>query len=399
MFAKQLPPKRALQKVQAQQGFIHCGFRVFASGNRPPRFDLPDTSDHDLVVARVWTAMEWHPGRDACRFSGGQQQPIAAEIIKAHPLASHFGKHGAKTAPREQLSGQQVMALQAGMVTRRTGRVDRTKGDHSPACDRTPRLHLFARHVDDGTIARRAQDQTRAVRGGDVIIGFETADKDKVVDQTDRQTSRSDPVCAQRWFDPQFLADPELEARALQGGILRLDEGGQPQRRKRTAIVPGRHHRFEEPPTDRGLCRTPSHCCELIEMLHHITRQSHHLADHRKAVPGRSQMWPRSQRHHLKMVRSRKFGQIEPMGNVGKGAFRPRSQATEIEGQPVAQQLKPVLLARPQRPVTGRTGIEGIMADTDRQPARRKGADRMPIGPFATGKQQVQLSVLGALRL
>ncbi len=87
------------------------------------------------------------------------------------------------------------------------------------------------------------------------------------------------------------------------------------------------------------------------------------------------------------------------MDDLWERAFGARCQTAQIEGQTFAQQLKPLLLSGPMR-LGHRGAIEiGIMADADPLPLSGEGPDRKSIGPFALRKQQMQLSVMSALRL
>jgi hypothetical protein len=113
-----------------------------------------------------------------------------------------------------------------------------------------------------------------------------------------------------------------------------------------------------------------------------------------------------AQHHCLVFVGRWQGGQIEAVRGGRKGARRPRGKTAEIEGQPVAQQLEPFELPRPVRFVTGncdsdrgRVSRDRIMTYADRGQPICKSPDRVPVGPFAFGKQQMQLGVMSALRL
>ncbi len=112
-------------------------------------------------------------------------------------------------------------------------------------------------------------------------------------------------------------------------------------------------------------------------------------------------MRPRSQRHRFVITQIGQRGQIEALGQIGQGAFGSGGKASEIEGEPIAQQFQPVLLAAPERfgmERVSRVGV-GVVADADRRTARYKRPDRIPIRPLATAKQQMQFSIMGTLRL
>lgn len=110
-------------------------------------------------------------------------------------------------------------------------------------------------------------------------------------------------------------------------------------------------------------------------------------------------MRTRPQRHRFVITQIRLRGQIEALGQFGQGAFGTRGKASEIEGEPIAQQFQPMLLAGPERFGMGRVFGRGIVADANGLTARSKRPDRIPIGPLATAKQQMQFSMMGALQL
>jgi hypothetical protein len=58
-----------------------------------------------------------------------------------------------------------------------------------------------------------------------------------------------------------------------------------------------------------------------------------------------------------------------------------------------------MLLAGPERFGMGRVFGRGIVADANGLTSRSKRPHRIPIGPLATAKQQMQFSIMGALRL
>ena len=91
--------------------------------------------------------------------------------------------------------------------------------------------------------------------------------------------------------------------------------------------------------------------------------------------------------------------EIETVGKHRKGAGRTGGEPAQIEGQAIAQQFQPMQLAGPQRFGMGCSIGKRIMADADHLLFSGKGPDRKPIGPPAPGKQQMQLCVMGALRL
>lgn len=113
-------------------------------------------------------------------------------------------------------------------------------------------------------------------------------------------------------------------------------------------------------------------------------------------------MRSRSQRHRFVITQigqRGQRGQIEALGQIGQWAFGSWGKASEIEGEPIAQQFQPALLAAPERFSKGRGFRVGIVADADRRTARYKRPDRTPIRPLATGKQQMQFSGISARRL
>lgn len=396
---QQLPPQSALQQVEPQQRFIQRRFRITMPGDRPARLDLADTRNHDLVVTPVRTAVERHPGADAGCLGRWQQQAVAAEIVKPDPRSPNIGKQGTKAALREQLTWQQVVPLQAGIVRLRARPVNRAKRDDVQTGSATPRRHLFSPHTDKRSLARGSQDQSRAIWRGDVVIRFKPADEDEVIDQTDRKPGSRHPVGAERWFDPQFPINPEREAHALQRAIGRFDKGRQPQGWEWPAIEPSSGDGFEKPPSRHAARRFPSDRKEIIEMPHQIAGKRHHRADYRQALSRSGNMRPGSQRHRFALMPIRHRGQVDALWQCRHGTFGSGGKAREIEGEPIAHHFQPVLLAGAERFGLGRVFEIGIVADADHRTTRRKRPDRIPIRPLARGKQQMQFSVISALRL
>ena len=58
---------------------------------------------------------------------GGQQQSVAAEIVKPHPRAANRIEQPREAIAGDQLAGQQMMTLHPGIVARNIGAVDRAE--------------------------------------------------------------------------------------------------------------------------------------------------------------------------------------------------------------------------------------------------------------------------------
>lgn len=117
-------PQGALQQVDPEQRPVP-GLRGIA-----PALELPlplhgcDPLDHDRVVVPMRPAVQRQPHVNRRALAGGEQQPVATEIVESDPLEPQFAEHRAEAVAREQLERQEVMQLQAGIVTGNAGPVD-----------------------------------------------------------------------------------------------------------------------------------------------------------------------------------------------------------------------------------------------------------------------------------
>jgi hypothetical protein len=101
----------------------------------------------------------------------------------------------------------------------------------------------------------------------------------------------------------------------------------------------------------------------------------------------------------LTVCRVRQGRKVEAVDKLRERRGRARRKTAAIEGQAAAQQFDPEQLARPQRLGMGRVVGQRIMADANPRLAPGEGPERKPVRPLACGKQQVQLGIMGGLRL
>ena len=94
---------------------------------RPAGFDLADALDHQPVVIAVRSAMQRQAQADNGAVACWQQQAVAAKIVEPDPLAPDRVEQRPEAAFAQQLARQQVVALQAGIVTRPIVAVGRAK--------------------------------------------------------------------------------------------------------------------------------------------------------------------------------------------------------------------------------------------------------------------------------
>jgi hypothetical protein len=72
-------------------------------------------------------AMKWQAEPQGRAVRAGQQQPVAAKVIKADTLAAQSIEQGSEATRREQLPREQVVTLHARLVTGMGGTVDRAE--------------------------------------------------------------------------------------------------------------------------------------------------------------------------------------------------------------------------------------------------------------------------------
>ena len=63
-------------------------------------------------------AMEWQHQAQRCRFGAGQQQSIRAKIVEPMMFSADRREHAMQRRTGQQLQRQQMMPLQARIVTR-----------------------------------------------------------------------------------------------------------------------------------------------------------------------------------------------------------------------------------------------------------------------------------------
>ena len=172
--AEQAAAQGALQQGQPQQRLVERDLRRPAALLRPAGFDLANTLDHQPVVIAVRSAMQRQAQADDCAVAGRQQQAVAAKIVEADPLAPR----SCRTGDRKQLlpsnwRGQQVVALQAGIVIRPIVAVDRAKRQAAGAAGPRRRAGVRStRPLDMQPQAVRHDQQRFASGAGERGIAF-----------------------------------------------------------------------------------------------------------------------------------------------------------------------------------------------------------------------------------
>jgi len=119
--------QRALKQFEPLCRLTNRDFGGAAAQHRPAGLDLPDPFDHERVIGAVRPAVEWQAHFHRPGIACGQQKAIAPKIVKAEPFPADRLKQWTKAADAEQLSGQQMVALQAGVKLGPIGAVHRAK--------------------------------------------------------------------------------------------------------------------------------------------------------------------------------------------------------------------------------------------------------------------------------
>lgn len=150
--------------------------------------------------------MERHACTDGGFFGGWKKQSIGAKVIEADWCTTDCDEHRAKATSPEQLAGENVMALQPGIVgfastavdmPERDGRARALRKAGSIAMMRVipPPVHrLFAPNPDESAIAGRLHHQPRTVRRDHPLAAFESADQHELIDETNSKSRRRNPV-------------------------------------------------------------------------------------------------------------------------------------------------------------------------------------------------------------
>lgn len=135
-------------------------------------------------------AVERHPGANCSGLGRGEQQAICAEIIEPDSVPSEGIEHRAKTAMRQQLSWQKMVALETRIVADTARTIDRAKGDEDRGPNATLCLHLFAPDPDSFLAGQRLHNQTAAIRSSDPVNRREPSCQDQMVDDPDAKPRR-----------------------------------------------------------------------------------------------------------------------------------------------------------------------------------------------------------------
>lgn len=72
----------------------------------------------------MWPAMQRESEPPRSLFPCGQEHAVTAKVVKAKAARLQLAKHPRETAPTEELSGEQVMALECRVVAGRTRSID-----------------------------------------------------------------------------------------------------------------------------------------------------------------------------------------------------------------------------------------------------------------------------------
>lgn len=124
--------QRALQQAQAHARLHGGAFRRAGPHPGPCPFDPAHSLDHECAVMPMRAAMQRQSQADRRLLVAGQQKTIFAKVIEAMALLAKRREHARKRGVAQQLPGQQVMALQAGVEIGPPPAVDRAKGQIGP---------------------------------------------------------------------------------------------------------------------------------------------------------------------------------------------------------------------------------------------------------------------------
>lgn len=113
-----------LEQPQAEGDGCQRGVAPARAFARPRVFDHADALDHHLVVEPVRATMERQAEDPGGLFARGQEQAVAAEILEADRLAPEPVKQAGQGSDADELAGEEVMALEAGIVPGGAGPVD-----------------------------------------------------------------------------------------------------------------------------------------------------------------------------------------------------------------------------------------------------------------------------------
>lgn len=136
----------------------------------------------------------------------------------------------------------------------------------------------------------------------------------------------------------------------------------------------------------------------MIEMAGQVAGQCQHRLHHWQAAVGRGEMRAWRDRDRLKPVSLRQLSQIKAMNKLRKCAGRAGSDPCHIECEPIAQKLNPQGLASPDRFHLGFGRRQRVVTEDHSWVVRSEFPDGIAIGPFASGKQQMQFRGIAMLR-
>ena len=150
--------RSALEQAEPHQGVVQRGLGRFQPPRRPARLDLADSFDNQGVVIAVRAAVQRQTDPHGGDVAGRQQQAVGAKIVETDAFAADGFKQRAKAAPAEQLAGQEVVVVQAGIVIRGGAPVDRAETQPVAWCRRAQahasRQSLTNRPPDAGSASK-----------------------------------------------------------------------------------------------------------------------------------------------------------------------------------------------------------------------------------------------------
>lgn len=91
-------------------------FRIVEPHPRPCGLDLADPLHHQRAIAPMRATMKRQSQTKSGAFVARQQQPVHAKVMEAAVLSAGRIEHAREGCTKKQLPGQQMMALQAGLI-------------------------------------------------------------------------------------------------------------------------------------------------------------------------------------------------------------------------------------------------------------------------------------------
>lgn len=127
MLVEQAPAQRALEQFEPLVSLDQRRFGGAWPDRRPACLDLAKALGDHLIVLTVRAPVQRQADPHCGIVVGGEKQAVAPEILKTQPVAAQCRQQRSKAALPEQLAGQDVMALHAGVVVGRAAAIDRAE--------------------------------------------------------------------------------------------------------------------------------------------------------------------------------------------------------------------------------------------------------------------------------